>query len=214
MSTDKKLYYQEYHRKNYVKKESACALCGVVSFLGRKKYCASCAQKIPNRCIECGQDFVAKAKYKSCPKCTYHLYKKRSPESFAAMREKRNKNYNKKLRVKKGLPIDHVFPKGPRGLGYLNKKGYLLVCYKHPSTGRAERKYQHVLVMQNYLGRELFVHETVHHKNGVRNDNRLENLELWSKAQPAGQRVTDKLEFYKEFLEQYGHDVIKRNSEF
>lgn len=57
--------------------------------------------------------------------------------------------------------------------------------------------------MSAHLGRPLQPEETVHHKNGDRMDNRLSNLELWSKSQPSGQRVEDKLKWAHELIASY-----------
>ena len=63
---------------------------------------------------------------------------------------------------------------------------------------------EHRYVMEQRLGRLLAAHENVHHLSGDRADNRLENLELWTTAQPSGQRVYDKIAWAVEFLGQYG----------
>lgn len=88
----------------------------------------------------------------------------------------------------------------------LNKDGYRFINV----DGR--RLFEHRHLLSEYLGRPLLSSEEVHQKNGVRHDNRIENLELWSHSQPAGQRVEDKVEWAIELLKLYAPDQLRSAS--
>jgi len=86
----------------------------------------------------------------------------------------------------------------------LNSNNYVTIYVAgHPNAHKNGRILEHRFVMSEHLGRPLFEDENVHHINGDRHDNRIENLELWSSAQPAGQRVEDKLKWAFEMIQRY-----------
>lgn len=86
-----------------------------------------------------------------------------------------------------------------KGKGTKSKYGYIKIYDKN--KGKAVP--QHRLQMSQIIGRDLFDDEIVYHKNGIRDDNRKENLELWTKSHPSGQRVEDVLKWAKEIIEKY-----------
>ncbi len=66
----------------------------------------------------------------------------------------------------------------PKGRGYsINPKGYKVLWYQ----GGKKQILEHRKVMQDFIGRTLESDEVVHHRNGTKTDNRIENLEVMSK---------------------------------
>lgn len=110
-------------------------------------------------------------------------------------------HYQQKRRGKLLTPLKSPVRKS--GQGTIRQDGYVEI--KVNGKGQLE----HRLVMANHLGRDLLPEENVHHINGDRSDNRIQNLELWTKSQPPGQRVEDKVAWAIEILKRYAPEELR-----
>ena len=197
-----------------------------------RKYCTQkCAidarsdkvrQKLSKVCNTCKiekerSEFPYKSKERGilsfqCRECYSIKLKNKSTEW------KEKEKIRTRIRERKKRGLDPYFegrypnnrPQNPNAK-WIDHDGYVTIYRPmHPNAFVSGNIKQHTFVMSEYLGRPLTKHERVHHKNGIRDDNRIENLELWNKSHPSGQRVEDKIVWCIEFLEQYAPDKLKR----
>ena len=91
----------------------------------------------------------------------------------------------KRCRAHHGAISNAHWSPPPEGERTVKANGYVSVVV----NGRKVDEHRHV--MEQVLGRALRPGESVHHKNGIRDDNRPENLELWVLPPRPGMRATD-----------------------
>lgn len=147
------------------------------------------------QCRSCSRLFVPSSRHLDCPSC-------RSRDSCGCGASKqRSSTVCSGCRPNKGRHNGNW-----RGGVTYHKKGYLMRRVPdHPRARSSPYVFEHILVMEARLGRYLTAEENVHHLNGVKDDNRIENLELWTKPHPSGIRVEDAVAWAKEILNKYDH---------
>lgn len=78
-------------------------------------------------------------------------------------------------------------PKHAKGVR-INTNGY----YEY-TKGKYKGKLVHVVMMEQFIGRILREDEIVHHKNEIKTDNRIENLEIMTRSEHSSHHATERL---------------------
>lgn len=159
------------------------------------------------RCIVCNEHLSTKNVHvKRCRKCYYDSIGSSPLKPWLNKEWLMAHYYDKKMSFSsiarlcgvKPSTIDHAFTdkfklksrernlRGEKNLCWKGGRtvcnGYVLLYHPEPHARKSRKNYvpEHILVAETSVGRKLTENETVHHKNGIKNDNRPENLQVLS----------------------------------
>jgi len=163
-------------------------------------------------CVNCGKDFSVKPslvnKVHNCSKvCGYETRKKKHLIHTKCGACQKDFSFTKSSRrVSNVYFCSNKCSTKTNGNGRSSDWKLSVDGYVYKSIN-GKKVLQHRIVVENFFGRKLMPYENVHHINGIKNDNRIENLELWLTQQPKGQRIGDKLNAAIELLREHGYIV-------
>jgi len=138
--------------------------------------------------------WVKKQKKWEC-ECECGIIKNYSTTDLTTGRIKSCGCYNKEVASLRMSGKNNPFWNGGKTI---NKRGYIEIKF-----GENRGKLEHRILYEQYYGIKLKKHQNIHHINGIKSDNRIENLELWDTSQPGGQKIEDKIKFYFKLVEEY-----------
>lgn len=144
-------------------------------------------------CQKCKTNKIFSKIYSLCGTCLQDVFSDEVSKENEAIRKECSKILERNLQEGDN-----------HGRKRINGGGYIDIYIRNKGWMR-----EHRYIMEQSIGRELTAEETVHHRNGIRDDNRLENLELWASAHPPGQRIEDQIQWAKELLAEYEPESLK-----
>jgi hypothetical protein len=133
-------------------------------------------------CVKCRKKYNPSSRHKKCPKCRAKARPKNKCFDCGAQCS----GSSNRCRSCSNLA------RSPKSLEFRSRRKSAS-DYVYISVPGRSNVAEHRIIMEQHLGRRLMKGESVHHRNGVRDDNRIENLELWVSHQPSGQRAEDLL---------------------
>ena len=129
---------------------------------------------------------------------TGHITSGHTKSCGCLMSELSRKNAYKNLAGKRKVSVNGSLP------DRMQKDGYIRAHDReHHRATKCGFVLAHIPVMEKKIGRKLKDMENVHHIDGDRGNNNPDNLELWVRSQPMGQRVSDRLKLSVEMISEY-----------